>query len=256
MTFIEELFQGITINPVLIKAIGVSITIILAFFIIKIVNYFINKTGQRFDFETTAIQVIQEIFKYVVIILAVIMILNALGIDVTALLVSLGIVGVAVGFAARDTLSNFIAGLFILGHKSFKVGDEIEVSDQVGTVTKMTFRTTTLITVDNRVVNVPNSLFSTDIHFNNTALDKRRVELSVNIPYDVDLESTIEFMEKKALNLNWVLFEPKPKVVIREFSDLGIKGSLNVWTDDPWNVTENKSELAREVKDYMVQENA
>lgn len=256
MTFIENIFQGININPYLIDAIIISIILISAFIIIKVVNYFIKKTGQRFDFEMTAIQVLQEIFKYIVIIVALVMILNELGINVTALILSLGIVGVIVGFAARDTLSNFIAGLFILGHKSFKVGDEIEVSGHVGTVTKMTFRTTTLTTVDNRVITVPNSLFSTDIHLNNTFLDKRRVELGVNIPYDVDLKSTIEFMEKKALNLNWALFEPRPKVLIHEFSDFGIKGSLNVWTDDPWNITENKSELAREIKDYMEQDNA
>jgi small conductance mechanosensitive channel len=256
LIFIENIFKGINIDPVIVDAIGIIIILIAAFAIIKIVNYFIKKTGQRFDFEMTVIQVLQEIFKYSVIIIAVVMILNELGINVSALILSLGIVGVAVGFAARDTLSNFIAGLFIVGHQSFKVGDEIEVSNHVGTVTKMGFRTTTLMTTDKKVINVPNSLFSTNIYLNYTTLDKRRVELAVYIPYEIDLEAAIEFMEKKALKISWVLVEPKPKVLIAEFTDLGIKASLNVWTDDPWSVTENKSKLAREIKGYMEHENA
>lgn len=254
MTFIENIFNGF--DPVLVDIIGISITLIVAFIIIKIVNYFLKKTGQRFDLEMTVIQVLQEIFKYTVIVIAAVMILNELGINVSALILSLGILGVAVGFAARDTLSNFIAGLFILGHKSFKVGDIIEVSDHVGTVTKMGFRVTILTTVDNKIINVPNSLFSTETYLNHTALDNRMVELAITIPYDVKMEDAIEFIIKKSSNLSWVLNDPKPQVMIQEFSELGLKANLNVWTNDPWNVTKYRSTLAREIKEYMEQKNA
>ncbi|MDD1774614.1 MAG: mechanosensitive ion channel family protein, partial [Methanobacterium sp.] len=120
MTLIENAFNGIPIDPLVIDVIGISIILIMAFIVIEIINYLLKSTGQRFELETTVIQVLQEIFKYTVIVIALVMILNELGINVTALIFSLGIVGVAVGFAARDTLSNFISGLFILGHKSFK----------------------------------------------------------------------------------------------------------------------------------------
>ncbi len=256
MTLIENLFKGIPLDPVLVDIIGIIIIIILAFLTIKIVNYFIKKTGKSFDLDITVIQVLQEIFKYTVIVIAVVMILNELGINVSALILSLGILGIAVGFAARDTLSNFISGLFILGHKSFKVGDIIEVSNHFGIVTKMGFRITKLTTTDNKVINIPNSLFSTEIYLNYTALNKRRVELAITIPNDIKLDDAFEFMENKALSLNWVLAEPKPKVIINEITSTDIKATIAVWTDDPWSVLDHQSILAREIKEYMVQNNA
>jgi small conductance mechanosensitive channel len=254
MTFIEIIFSGL--DPLLIDIFGISITLIAAFIIIKIINYFLKKTGQRFDLEMTVIQVLQEIFKYTIILFAVVMILNELGINVSALILSLGIVGVAVGFAARDTLSNFIAGLFVLGNKSFKVGDVIEVSDQMGKVTKMGFRVTTLTTFDNKIITVPNSLFSTAAYLNYTAVKNRRIELKITLPLDVDLDEAMDYMEKKVLNLDWVLREPRPKVMINEISDSSIKATLNVWTHDPWSVSDHRSSLAKEIKGYMVRENA
>ena len=254
MTLIENAFNGIPIDPLVIDVIGISIILIMAFIVIEIINYLLKSTGQRFELETTVIQVLQEIFKYTVIVIALVMILNELGINVTALIFSLGIVGVAVGFAARDTLSNFISGLFILGHKSFKVGDIIEVSDQFGSVTKMGFRVTTLTTTDNKVINIPNSLFSTQIYLNYTAMDKRRVELNLTIPQTADLDETINSLLDKALKLNWVLPEPQPKVLLNEVTSCEIKATLNVWTDDPWSVLDHQSILAREIREFMVQQ--
>jgi small conductance mechanosensitive channel len=255
MTLIENLFHGIPLNPYVVDILGILIILLLAFIIIKIVNYFLKKTGQSFDLDITVIQVLQEIFKYTVIVIAVVMILNELGINVSALILSLGIVGIAVGFAARDTLSNFISGMFILGHKSFKVGDIIEVSNHFGIVTKMGFRITKLTTTDNKVINIPNSLFSTEIYLNYTALDKRRVELTITIPNDIKLDEAFEFMENKALSLNWVLAEPKPKVIINEITGSDVKATLAVWTDDPWSVFDHQSILAREIKEFLVQNN-
>lgn len=252
MTLIENAFKGIPIDPLVIDIIGISIILIMAFVFIEIINYLIKKTGQRFELEMTVIQVLQEIFKYTVIIIALVMILNELGINVTALIFSLGIVGVAVGFAARDTLSNFISGLFILGHKSFKVGDIIEVSDHFGTVTKMGFRVTTLTTTDNKVINIPNSLFSTQIYLNYTAMEKRRIELNLTIPQTADLDEIINSVINKALKLNWVLPEPQPKVLINNVTSCDIKATLNVWTDDPWSVLDHQSSLAREIREIMV----
>lgn len=253
MTLIDSLFKGIPLNPTLVDILGIIIILILAFAIIKIVNYFIKKTGKSFDLDITVIQVLQEIFKYTVIVIAAVMILNELGINVSALILSLGIAGIAVGFAARDTLSNFISGLFILGHKSFKVGDIIEVSNHSGIVTKMGFRITRITTTDNKVINIPNSLFSTEIYLNYTTMDKRRVELPITIPNDVEFDAALKSMENKALGLSWVLSEPKPKVIINEITGSDVKATLAVWTDDPWSVLDHQSLLAREVKEDLLQ---
>jgi small conductance mechanosensitive channel len=246
----------VQIDPLLVDIITIAVTLTGAFLIIKIINHFIRKAIEQFNFEITLLQVLQEIVKYTVIAFALVIILNELGINVSSLVLSLGIVGIAVGFAARDTLSNFISGLFILGDKSFKVGDIIEISQVKGKVIRVGFRITTIVTPDKKTITVPNSSFSKNPYTNYTAVEKRRLDLELTIPYELKLEDTIKSVENAASKLSWVLNKPEPHVLITELSDTGIKATLNVWVDDPWEIAEYKSSLARKVKDLLVSENA
>lgn len=243
------------INPQLMNLIIITLTLICAFVIIKVLGHFIKKTGRRLDLDITIVQVLQEILKYSVIVLAVVIILNELGVNISGLILSLGILGVAVGFAARDTLSNYISGLFVIGEKSFKVGDTIEINNKIGKVIRMGFRVTTLVTPDNKTIIVPNSLFSKNSYLNYTALDLRRIDLDLNIPYELDLEVAMENSIKIAKSLTWVLKEPEPNFLVKELSDTGVKATLNVWIDDPWKVIEYRSVLAKEIKIVLESDN-
>ncbi len=238
-------------DPLYLNLIKIAIILICSFIIVKAAMYFVRKTGKRLTLEPTLIQVLNEIIKYSVIAVAITVVLNEFGWDISAIIVSLGIVGMAVGFAARDTLSNFIAGLFILADKSFKVGDIIEISDKNGTVMKLGLRVTTLQTVDNKIITIPNSNFSKNIYLNYTTEEKRRVELDLNIPYELDLNETVHSIVNTATESKWVLKNPKPNVIIKEMGDTGIRASLNVWTDDPWKVATYRSQLAMDIKDML-----
>jgi len=241
------------VNDPLLKDIIVTIIILIAsLLIIKWTSIFINNTGKKFEFDATLIQVINELIKYTVYAFAVTIILNEIGIDITAIAVSLGIVGVAVGFAARDTISNFISGLFVLGDKSFKVGDIIEISNQKGKVLIMGFRVTKLVTPDNNIITIPNSNFSKNVHINHTPLEEKRVDLDVNIPYSVKVEDISKSFEELTSGFKWALDEPKANVIINELSDTGIKATLSVWVDDPWKVAEYRSIIAKKIGPLLV----
>ena len=241
------------INNPLLKDIIVTIIILIAsLLIIKWTSIFINNTGKKFEFDATLIQVINELIKYTVYALAVTLILNELGINITAIAVSLGIVGIAVGFAARDTISNFISGLFVLGDKSFKVGDIIEISDQKGKVTIMGFRVTKLVTPDNNIITIPNSNFSKNVLINHTLLEGKRVDLDVNIPYNIKVEDISESFKELTSGFKWALDVPKANVIINELSDTGIKATLSVWVDDPWKVVEYRSIIAKKIGPLLV----
>ena len=190
--------------------------------------------------------------KYSIIAVTITVVLKELGWDVSAIVLSLGIVGVAVGFAARDTIANFISGMFILADKSFKVGDIVEMTGQSGKVTKLGLRVTTIKTEENKIITIPNSTFSKNIYVNYTTLETRRLGLDVNIPYEMDLEETVNSLVKVASECSWALGEPKPNVLIKEMTDTGIKASLNVWVSDPWKVATYRSQLALKVKDLLV----
>jgi len=238
--------------PLLKDIIVVIIILIASFLIIKWASMFINNTGKKFESDQTLIQVINELVKYTVYAFAVTLILNEIGINITAIAVSLGIVGIAVGFAARDTISNFIAGLFVLGDKSFKVGDIIEISNQKGKVMIMGFRVTKLVTPDNNIITIPNSNFSKNVHINHTPLEEKRVDLDVTIPYSVDIEDITKSFDELTSGFKWALDEPKANVNINELSDIGIKATLSVWVDDPWKVADYRSIIAKKIGPLLV----
>lgn len=240
-------FEEITSAPWFKDVVVTIITVIGAFLIFRWFKYFLNRSKEKWDVDPTLIQVLHEIIKYSIIIIAIIIILDELGYNITAFVVSLGIVGIAVGFGARDTISNFISGIFILADKTVRVGDIIEISNQKGKVSKLGFRTTTLLTYDKRVIKVPNSIFSSSPYINYTASKTRRVELDITVPYDLELEETIKALEDVASSLHDILKKPKPQVSVKELSDAGVKLKLCIWINDPWEVINSRSELARNV---------
>lgn len=241
------------IDPLLQKVIISAVTLIGSYIIYELISHFLKRIGKRLDTDVTVIQVLKEIFKYTIIALAITLILKVWGLDVGPLILSLGIVGIAVGFAARDTLSNFISGMFILAEKSFRVGDTIEISGQRGKIQKMGFRVTTMTTPDNKVITVPNSAFSKTPYLNFTTMDTRRVDLKINISYPLDLEQITPALLKAAGSLSWARSNPKPKILIKELSDVGVKATLSVWTNKPQKVAEYRTQLAERVKGILVE---
>ena len=231
--------------------IAIGVTLIAAFLIVRLTSRFLKNTQVKWDLDVTMIQVLNEIVKYTIYLIAAAVILGLFGINLTAIAVSLGVVSIVVGFAARDTLSNFIAGMFIFLDKSFRVGDIVEVSNQKGKVVKMGFRLTTILTYDKKIITIPNALFSTNPFINHTASDTRRVDLDIIIPYTMDLEETSKSLVDMATERDWVLKKPKPKVIVRELIDVGVRSTLCVWVNDPWRVTEYRSALAKAAKTLL-----
>ena len=242
-------------NPILKDLIVTAVTLIAAFLIIEWTSYFLRRVGKQWKVDLTLIQVLNELIKYTVIALALTIVLNEIGINISGIVLSLGIVGIAVGFAARDTLSNFIAGFFILADKGFRVGDIIEISNQQGRVLKMGFRITTLKTVDNKIINIPNSAFSKDLYMNHTAVENRRVDLDIIIPYEMDLDNITKSLKDTASGIKGVLTKPQPSMQIEELSDVGVKATLSLWIDNPWKIGDYKTLLAKEVKGILVDKN-
>ncbi|MEL7669845.1 mechanosensitive ion channel family protein [Methanobacterium sp.] len=235
--------------------IAMGVTLIVAFLIVRLTSRFLKNTQVKWDLDVTMVQVLNEIIKYTIYLIAAAVILGLFGINLTAIAVSLGVVSIVVGFAARDTLSNFIAGMFIFLDKSFRVGDIVEVSNQKGKVVKMGFRLTTIITYDKKIITIPNALFSTNPFINHTASDTRRVDLDIVIPYTMNLEETSKSLEDMAAGCDWVLKKPKPKVIVRELIDVGVRLTLCVWVNDPWRVTEHRSALGKAAKKLLRDEN-
>jgi len=229
----------------------IAVTLLVASLIYKWTTYFLKKSREKWDMDLTLVQILHEIIKYSIYGSTLIIILKELGFDLTAIVVSLGIFGVAISFGARDTISNFISGIFILADKSVKVGDVIEISNQRGKVTKLGFRITTLHTYDKRLIKVPNSMFSSSPYINYTASKIRRVDLNITVPHELESENVIKTLEDTALTCEDALKNPRPKVIVKELSDMGVKLKLCIWINDPWRVASSRSDLARKVSKVL-----
>src|SRR5690606_16454336 len=133
--------------------------------------------------DTGVQQLILRALRVVVFAFAVITVLGQLGINVTALVAGLGIAGIALGFAAQDTVKNFIAGVTILLDRPFRVGDNIELEDTFGTVDEITLRSTRVRTLNNEIAIVPNAKVIEEKIINHTMLRTLRVVVPFGIAY-------------------------------------------------------------------------
>jgi small-conductance mechanosensitive channel len=143
----------------------------------------------------------------------------------------LGIGGVAIGFAFRDILQNFLAGILLLLTEPFKLDDQIIVDDFEGTVETIETRATTIQTYDGRRVVIPNADLFTQSVTVNTAFDVRRSEYSVGIGYGDDIGQAMVLMLDAIKDIEGVSEEPAPDVLVVELGDFSVSIRARWWTD-------------------------
>jgi len=169
----------------------------------------------------------------------------------------LGISSVAIGFAFRDIFQNFLAGLIILLTDAFEIGDQIiiESEDLEGTVTDIQTRATTISTYDDREIIIPNATLFTNAVTINTATEKLRSEQVVGISYDSDIDTACELVENAMRQIEGVLSDPAPDVLVDELAGSSVNLKARWWTDaQRSNVTRTKSAVVRCIK-YTLDEN-
>ena len=175
-----------------------------------------------------------KLMRAALVLLAVLIALPAVGIDVTALSVFGGALGVGLGLGLQKVMSNYLSGFIILMDRSVTIGDVITVERISGQITKMTARYVVVRNLDGTETIVPNETMIASPVVNHSYSDRRvRVAVPVKVGAGFDLEAAVRIMEEAARNHPRVLREPAPKVVIREFSDTGVNLELGVWIEDP-----------------------
>jgi small-conductance mechanosensitive channel len=157
-------------------------------------------------------------------------------IDVTAWLASAGIIGIAVGFAARDTLANLFAGIFILADAPYKLGDFIILdSGERGRVTDIGLRSTRLLTRDDVEVTLPNAVIANAKIINESGgpYEKERVRVEIGVAYGSDIDRVREVLLEVAKDCNLVADAPPPSVRFRQFGDSALVFQLRGWIAEP-----------------------
>ncbi|MFC7046226.1 mechanosensitive ion channel family protein [Halobacteriaceae archaeon GCM10025711] len=156
-------------------------------------------------------------------------------VDVTPLLASAGIAGIAVGFAAKDTVANFFGSIALYVDDTYRVGDYVVLdSGEAGTVLDISIRSTRLLTRDNVVVTVPNSVLNSARIVNQSApVQKKRIKVPIGVAYGTDLETVEETLRQVAAAEDLVLDTPHPRPRFRRFGDSALEYELLAWVGHP-----------------------
>ena len=181
---------------------------------------------------------IVNIIRKIIFIVGIVVALSMLGINIGPLLAAIGAAGFIVGFALQGTLSNFAAGIMILIYRPYDVGDLVEIGGTFGTVSAMTIVSTTLLTLDNQKVVVPNNMIWGNKVTNVTGSDTRRVDMVFGIGYSDDIGKAQKILEEIVMTHEAVLKDPEPIIKVHELGDSSVNFVVRPWTktDNYWDV--------------------
>jgi small-conductance mechanosensitive channel len=172
-----------------------------------------------------------SIVRYFTLLVGFVVVLQAAGVDLSALAILGGALGVGIGFGLQQITNNFVSGLIILFERPIKVGDRIELGSIVGDVVRISARATTVLTNDNIAVIVPNSEFVTsrviNWSYNNRDV---RFEFPVGVAYRSDPELVRRILLEVAQAHRGVLRDPPPDVLLKSFGPSSLDFVLRVWT--------------------------
>jgi small-conductance mechanosensitive channel len=145
----------------------------------------------------------------------------------------LGLSSVAIGFAFRDILQNFLSGILLLLSEPFRIGDQIKSGDFEGTVENIETRATSIVTYDGRRIVMPNSTLFVNPVTVNTANEKRRLEYDIKLPKDSDVQKIRQVILRAVTPLPHVLEDPSPDVLLVGFTDNDVTLRLRWWIRPP-----------------------
>lgn len=183
---------------------------------------------------------LSKVGKIVLVSLAFLISLNATGIDLTALAVFGGALGVGIGFGLQKVVGNFISGIILLMDRSIKPGDVIETGGTYGTINRLSARYTSVITRDGTEYLIPNEDMITQPVVNwshSHRLVRRRIP--VQVAYESDIHKAMALMVDAANEESRVLKNPEPRTLMRGFGENGVDLELRMWIDDPQNGVSN-----------------
>lgn len=173
--------------------------------------------------------------------------------DLTALFGAAGVVGIVIGVASQTSIGNIISGLFLVGEKSFEIGDVVRIGDKTGTVYSIDLLSIKIKTFDNLLIRIPNqSVISSELT-NVTRFPIRRLDFQIGVAYKEDLRKVKMVLENVSRNNPLCLEEPEPYILFQTFGDSSINITFGVWFEKA-NYAAVKNSVFIEIKEAFDRE--
>ena len=233
-----------------LQVLGAIAVLIIGRWIAGRVRKGVRRALERAGTDATLVPFFAAFAYYTVIAVVLIAVLNLFGVQTTSLIAVLGAAGLAVGLALQGTLSNFAAGVMLLGFRPFRVGDYVDIAGTAGSVVEIGLFTVTLNTPDNVRIIVPNASVYGQTITNYAANPTRRNDLVVGISYGDDIGRALSTIEQILAGDSRVLKEPAPVVATSELGDSSVNLVVRPWCskDDYWSL---RFDLTRRIKEGL-----
>lgn len=212
-----------------LKILGSLLIFFIGKWIIRKLVMLMRKGMERANVDPTLISFACNAIYVAAIVVIIIAAISNLGVETTSFVAVFGAAGLAIGLALKDTLANVGAAVLIIFFRPFKVGDFIEVSSVMGTVKSINLFSTTLTTVDNRSIIIPNGALIAGNIINYTGNDTRRIDMVFDIDYKDDLKLAKEVIMGVLLSNPKVLAEPAPVVAVGALAQNSVQILARPW---------------------------
>lgn len=221
----------VNLLQVLQALLTIIVTIFIALWISRLVE---NRLMRAQDINMNLRVVFSKLLRVLLLFIAVLIALSAVGLDITMLSVFGGALGVGLGFGLQRIASNYVSGFIILLDKSMQIGDVVTVDSHYGVVSDLRTRYLVLRKLDGTEVIIPNETLITNPVINHSFTEhKARVQMPIQISYDSPLELAMQLLKDVAVKHPRIMVEPEPAVQIKGFGECGIDLMLSFWIPDP-----------------------
>ncbi|QJR09799.1 hypothetical protein DSM104443_00849 [Usitatibacter rugosus] len=225
---------------------SVAVTLAVTLWIANVIEGRLQK-AEHLQVSTRA--VMGKFVRAMAVLLAILIALPLVGVDVTALSVFGGAIGVGLGFGMQKIASNYVSGFIILLDRSVRIGDLVTVDNRQGTVQEIASRYTVVKAGDGTQSIIPNETLITQTVINHTYSNRRAVvKVQASVPYDTDLDIALGILRSAGETHPLALKDPAPAAVILKIGDPGVDLELSIWIDDVFaNAAQIRTDLLRAI---------
>jgi small conductance mechanosensitive channel len=222
------------------RVLGVLVALLVAWVIAGWVRRAMMRAFEKAKFDPTLSRFFSSLSRYTIITLSVIGCLGVFGVETASFAAIVAAMGLAIGLAFQNTLSNFAAGVMLLIFRPFRVGDAIIVAGITGGVVEIELFTTELTTLDNRKIVIPNSIIFSNPIENITGRETRRCDVNVGVVYSADIDETRKVLEAALATIDWRIADPQSVVFLKGLGASSVDWQLRIWckAEDYWKTHE------------------
>lgn len=234
-----------------INVFSAALIIFLGNIVVKSVANSVAKVLTSKNIDKAVVEFIHGIVRYALFIVVLIAALSRLGVQTASVVAIIGAAGLAVGLALQGSLSNFAAGVLIVVFRPFKSGDYVEVAGVSGCVDAIQIFQTILITIDNKIVIVPNSGVIGSPITNYSRLDTRRVDLVIGVSYKSDLKAVKQVIQDALEKDTRILKDKEISIGVLELGNSSVNFVVRPWckTEHYWDVYFDTNQTIKEALD-------